>query len=572
MGNIVHSSLDENGCSHGGSAGDQTGKEVYIRTWYEGNWTCMIRCTDSSLAKKAAVVGMKLANSNLVGHNQVTRNTLYRSLSLHNWNVDEYISSGEKTECDCSSFIWACYCCVIPSLRQDGSSPTTSSLPIKLLKSKFKLYVDNKFLTNESNLEVGDILDSEGSHVVMYTGDATEISQSFVTFTPRLSAPSASDKYWIHTTFSGYNECIICGPNGSTIPNCVGYAWGRFLEILRTKDSSARCNLCRGNAGTWFNHTEDGYQRGDIPQVGAVMCWDKFGGAGHVCIVEKVNPDGSVTTSESGYKTTRWWSQVRSGSNWGAPESTHRFQGFIYNPAAEGSVEISSSYNGVAFDHLNDRNDAIVREIGYLSNNTEPSIKMSDIKLSLINVTPVLANLIGNNTDTQTITVDDSGQVVSDDSQITYSLDTLESKKKEVINFLTDKGLNLAASVGILANIIHESNIRTDAVGDHGTSFGICQWHLGRGDRMKSYVGTNWSNNLTGQLNFLWSELTTGYSSVLSSIQAVSNTLNGCKQAADIFVRRFEMPSNIDKESSSRQATAQDIWNSCNVKSKEVTQ
>ena len=35
---IGHASADERGKASGGAAGDQTGKELCIRSWYRGNW------------------------------------------------------------------------------------------------------------------------------------------------------------------------------------------------------------------------------------------------------------------------------------------------------------------------------------------------------------------------------------------------------------------------------------------------------------------------------------------------------------------------------------------------------
>lgn len=60
-------------------------------------------------------------------------------------------------------------------------------------------------------------------------------SDKTVKFSPRLTAPSTSDKHWIKSTKGGLNDCIeISG--GSVLPNCVGYAWGRFYEIIGEKD------------------------------------------------------------------------------------------------------------------------------------------------------------------------------------------------------------------------------------------------------------------------------------------------------------------------------------------------
>ncbi len=147
-------------------------------------------------------------------------------------------------------------------------------------------------------------------------------------FKERLTAPSTSDKYWIHTSKGGVNECILIGTK-SCIPNCVGYAWGRAYEIM-----NARPNLCKGNAENWFIYN-DGYGRGDTPKVGAIACWQKGevrngnDGAGHVAIVESIKSDGTIVTSNSGYKSTRFYiKEIK------PPYSLngYTFQGFIYLP------------------------------------------------------------------------------------------------------------------------------------------------------------------------------------------------------------------------------------------------
>jgi surface antigen len=144
-------------------------------------------------------------------------------------------------------------------------------------------------------------------------------------YTPRLTAPSSSDKNWIHYTAGGYNYCIkIYGD--SCLPNCVGYAWGRWRELLNKKH-----NLSCRNAELWYENTADGYKRGQTPKLGAVICWEGKGDlAGHVAIVEKVYADGSILTSNSGYKSTYFYtSTIKPPYNIG---SNYKFQGFIYNP------------------------------------------------------------------------------------------------------------------------------------------------------------------------------------------------------------------------------------------------
>lgn len=159
------------------------------------------------------------------------------------------------------------------------------------------------------------------------------------TFKPRLTAPSTEDKHWIHVSKGGWNSCILISGK-SCIPNCVGYAWGRFYEILGKTPK-----LSRANAEMWYGNTADGYKRGKVPKLGAVICWRKgktgvsSDGAGHVAIVEKVNADGSIVISESGYKSFRF--RTRTLKPPYTIGSTYAFQGFIYNPAVE--VELKES-------------------------------------------------------------------------------------------------------------------------------------------------------------------------------------------------------------------------------------
>ena len=151
-----------------------------------------------------------------------------------------------------------------------------------------------------------------------------------MSFKARTTAPSTSSKYWKHTSAGGVNSCLLI-KSGSVLPNCVGYAWGRFYEILGSKPK-----LSRRNAELWYGYTADGYKRGKTPKLGAVVCWAKgkvgnsSDGAGHVAIVEKIYKDGSFLVSQSGYGSKRFWTSKIPKSGY---LEGYTFQGFIYNPA-----------------------------------------------------------------------------------------------------------------------------------------------------------------------------------------------------------------------------------------------
>ena len=143
-------------------------------------------------------------------------------------------------------------------------------------------------------------------------------------FVRRLTAPSNSNLYYIKTTKGGYNKCIQIKPNGSVLPNCTGYAWGRYCEEQNIHD----CKLSRGDAGNWY-YKNDGYARGRLPKLGAVICWSKDGGAGHVAIVEEIYSNGKILTSNSAYNGSRFFKETLRPPNYSRGTRYH-FQGFIY--------------------------------------------------------------------------------------------------------------------------------------------------------------------------------------------------------------------------------------------------
>jgi surface antigen len=189
-------------------------------------------------------------------------------------------------------------------------------------------------------------------------------------FKPRTTAPVVDDQdlecdlFWLGDSYGGYNPFDNLGQKyakcaGDTLPNCTSYAWGRFYEI-----TGSRPTLSTSNAEQWFLKTSDGYKRGLEPALGAIICWQDgetsngSDGAGHVAIVEQINPDGSIITSESGWDTAKyWWTKTRTkgaDGNWGA-SSNYKFQGFIYCPTTtavtESDICVKNSYN-ISLDEM----------------------------------------------------------------------------------------------------------------------------------------------------------------------------------------------------------------------------
>ena len=73
------------------------------------------------------------------------------------------------------------------------------------------------------------------------------------------------------------------------------------------------------------------------------MVWSKgklhdgADGCGHVAIVEQINADGSIITSDSGYNSISFYTKTRSGANWGQ-STAYKFEGCIINPAVKSTI------------------------------------------------------------------------------------------------------------------------------------------------------------------------------------------------------------------------------------------
>ena len=113
-----------------------------------------------------------------------------------------------------------------------------------------------------------------------------------------------------------------------------------------------------------------------------------------------------------------------------------------------------------------------------------------------------------------------------------------------VMKFLIDKGLTVAGAAGVAGNIKIESDFNTGAIGDKGTSYGLCQWHLSRKDELDNFaqeVGGDVSDPQI-QLDFLWQDLnTSSYSNLLSLLQSTDDP----REAAQQFGKQYERPAIV---------------------------
>lgn len=182
---IAHASIDENKKTKKGQAGDQTGKEVCVRSWYSKPWTVLLRYPDRSVRQRIAEIAEILANDNLIGYDQNERNSLHDVLKACDYDLNTFFLRGQKVETDCSAFV-TCVCIAagIKGLEYAGNAPTTATMKSVFKKSGFEVLTDEKYVTQSDYLSEGDILLKPSSHTVIVLDDGDKYGKTSISYFP----------------------------------------------------------------------------------------------------------------------------------------------------------------------------------------------------------------------------------------------------------------------------------------------------------------------------------------------------------------------------------------------------
>ena len=153
--------------------------------------------------------------------------------------------------------------------------------------------------------------------------------------------PNKGNTFYNNGNNGGYSWCINGKPtiDGlNVLCNCVGWACARYNEIysIETGYQGMKYPQFCCNAERFYGKAQElGLEIRKEPTNGGIMVWEGKGDlAGHVAVVERVNSDGTVLTSESGYNHFAFENYTRSNSNgnWGV-NNYYVYLGCIVNPA-----------------------------------------------------------------------------------------------------------------------------------------------------------------------------------------------------------------------------------------------
>ena len=163
-----------------------------------------------------------------------------------------------------------------------------------------------------------------------------------------------NNKYYIRTVSGGYNGAVAGSPTikgANVLCNCVGYANGRFNEIINDPELKGINKAFKYplvcNAENFIESAKkQGLKISSKPTVGGIMVWQKGNtlgggdGAGHVAVVEAIYTDGTILTSESGWASWAFKTIKRSNSNGRWSQGTaYKFRGCVVNPSVKSKAE-----------------------------------------------------------------------------------------------------------------------------------------------------------------------------------------------------------------------------------------
>lgn len=164
---------DENGKYSGGRAGDQTGSEWEIRTWYNRPWNYVFRHPEPEVQKLIGDLAEEAAQNNLIGYDQNQRTTFWQQLK-----TSGYRPKNIRTACeaDCSSGVAAIvksvgYLTGTKALQGVSVDMYTGSERKILQSAGFETLTADKYTNSDRYLIRGDILLCEGHHTAINLTD-----------------------------------------------------------------------------------------------------------------------------------------------------------------------------------------------------------------------------------------------------------------------------------------------------------------------------------------------------------------------------------------------------------------
>ena len=322
---ISNCGSNENGKTTGGKAGDQTGKEYRVISWYSRPWKCVLRFPDPKVGEEIARISEAAAKNDNVGYCQTHRRTYHDALKAANWNPAA-IKKPVETDCSASTLaniIAAGHKCGIAALKQINPDGYTGNMRAALKKAGFTVLTDSKYLTSSDYLLPGDILLNDNAHAAVNLTAGPKAKAAAVT-TPAASAAGDNEKaIWNFLIGKGLNAYAAAGIMGNIYaesafnPRNLQNSYEKKIgltdeEYTAAVDAGTYTNFAKDCAGyglaQWTYHTRKqgllskakaaGKSVGDL-NIQLSFLWEEL--QGYKKVMQQLKAAGSVAEAASAF-------------------------------------------------------------------------------------------------------------------------------------------------------------------------------------------------------------------------------------------------------------------------------
>ncbi len=322
---ISNCGSNENGKTTGGKAGDQTGKEYRVISWYSRPWKCVLRFPDPKVGEEIARISEAAAKNDNVGYCQTHRRTYHDALKAANWNPAA-IKTPVETDCSASTLaniIAAGHKCGIAALKQINPDGYTGNMRAALKKAGFTVLTDSKYLTSSDYLLPGDILLNDNAHAAVNLTAGPKAKAAAVT-TPAASATGNNEKaIWNFLIGKGLNAYAAAGIMGNIYaesafnPRNLQNSYEKKIgltdeEYTAAVDAGTYTNFAKDCAGyglaQWTYHTRKqgllskakaaGKSVGDL-NIQLSFLWEEL--QGYKKVMQQLKAAGSVAEAASAF-------------------------------------------------------------------------------------------------------------------------------------------------------------------------------------------------------------------------------------------------------------------------------
>ncbi len=176
MVKIGQASRDERGRYSGGAAGDQDGKEVAVRGWYNRSWNKLLRAKKAAVREKIAKAMEAACANDKIGYDQSQRTTLYKLCRANNFNIS---AINEPCETDCSALVAVCVNAA--GIYVSGDIYTGNEAAALIATGEFELLTEPKYLVSDEYVKRGDILLYEFHHTAVVLGNGNKAQADTLT-------------------------------------------------------------------------------------------------------------------------------------------------------------------------------------------------------------------------------------------------------------------------------------------------------------------------------------------------------------------------------------------------------